>query len=490
MRALFWVWAGWLVMGSQPAAAVDLMAVYGSAKTNDAGFAAAQAGAATGAEKVHQGRAGLLPVVSADVNTQWNALEYQERNSSGASATQSRYNSHGWQLTLTQPLLRPQNWVAYRQGEIQEILTRAQFEGVRMDLIVRVAQTYFNVHIASAALDSALKQEEAIIQQRLFAQRHFELGMATITDTHEAQARLDLAVAQTLAARNERDIQEEALRTLTAHPYEAHQLRPLRTDISLPTPLPLDIAQWAQRAQEGSSAVAVALARAELARLESVHARAGHWPTVDLIAQKGSTGQTGAFASGQSLTGYRLDSSSVGVQLHIPLWTGGATASRSREMALLHEKAQFEAEDARRQAALLCRQAYRGVLSAHAQVRALDAAQQSSLLALAALQTGYDLGLRVNIDVLNAQSQLHDIRIKRLKARVEVIMGLLRLKAVAGVLTEQDLAQVNALLESAPTGALTQETAPCQQDGNPESAPGNQDQCRAVDAQVSGQGTR
>jgi outer membrane protein len=423
------------------AGAADLMSVYRDAAAYDAQFTAARASLEAGREKLPQGRSGLLPTVGVAANTTWNDTETTTR-ATPPLTFQREYNSHGWTATLTQPLFRWQNWAAYKQGEFSVAVAEAQFASARQDLMLRVSQAYFDVLLAQESVATAAAQKEAITQQLESAKRNFEVGTATITDTHEAQARYDLAVATELAAQNDLTVKRQALQTLIGK--EPETLKALGTGSQIGRPQPDDIMQWATTAETGNLSVAQAEAALEIADQEVSRQRAGHLPTLDLVA---TYGKSAAGFSSSTGAGYDAKAATVGVQLAVPIFSGGAVASRDREAVALRDKARADLDNARRQAAQGARQAYLGVTSGLSQVKAYEAAVASSQSALESNKVGYEVGVRINIDVLNAQSQLYDTRQKLTKARFDTLIAQLRLKQAAGNLTEDDLAAINALLE-------------------------------------------
>ncbi|MDP2170017.1 MAG: TolC family outer membrane protein [Rhodocyclaceae bacterium] len=420
----------------------DLLQVYRDAVGFDAQYAAARAQLDAGREKLPQGRAGLLPVIGLSANTTWNDIESTSRTS--PSVTRSgAYNSNGWGVSLAQPLFRWQNWVGYQQAGLAVASAETQYAQASQDLILRVAQAYFDVLLAQETLATAHAQKVAIDQQLESAKRNFEVGTATITDTHEAQARFDLTVAQEIAAENDLTVKRQTLLTLTGK--EAATLKALRPNVQIARPQPDDIAQWVASAETGNLGVQLAQTNVAIASREIEKQRAGHYPTLDLVATHGRSAAGGSVIPGG--TGSDGKSSTIGLQLAVPLFAGGAVSSRDREAVALNEKARADLDNARRSATLGARQAYLGVTSGLAQVRALEAGVASSQLAVESNQLGYEVGVRINIDVLNAQSQLFDTRQKLAKARLDTLIAQLRLKAATGSLSADDLAALNALLD-------------------------------------------
>jgi outer membrane protein len=420
--------------------AADLLQVYRDAAGFDAQYAAARAARNAGVEKLPQGRAGLLPTIGLSANTTWNDIESTSRST--GITTGRDYNSNGWSASLSQPLFRWQNWVGYKQAELAAALAEMQFAQAGQDLIVRVTQAYFDVLLAQETLATAQAQKIAIAEQLESAKRNFEVGTATITDTHEAQARHDLAVATEIAAENDLAVKRQTLRTLTGKETDA--LKGLRSGVQIGTPQPADIAQWVSSAETGNLGVQIAQTNLDVSGREIERQRAGHYPTLDLVATHGKTGSGFSSTTG---SGVDTKSSTIGLQLAVPLFAGGAVSSKEREAAALNEKARADLDFARRQATLAARQSYLGVNAGLAQVRALEAGVASSQLAVESNKLGYEVGVRINIDVLNAQSQLFDTKQKLAKARLDTLIAQLKLKSSAGTLTEADLAAINALLE-------------------------------------------
>ncbi len=418
---------------SAAAWSADLVQIYRDALANDARYAAARAQHEAGQERVVQARAGLLPSLGASASTSWNNAEAK----TATGSVERRYNSNGYGVQLTQPVFRWQNWVQYKQGELQTLLADSQFELARQDLILRVAEAYFNVLNAQDALDAVVQLRTAAAEQLELAKKSFEVGTVTITDVHEAQSRFDLASAQEIAARNELDVQRQSLaRIIGAEPAPLAGLRP---GVALQRPTPDNIADWVSAAEQGSYGVQLQQLGREIAVREIERTGAGHLPTLDLVASHGLNNRP-------AISSERSESTMIGLQLNVPLYQGGAISSAQREAAALKLKADADLDDARRSAALAARQSYLGVTSGLAQIRALEAARVSSTSALEANKLGYEVGVRINIDVLNAQTQLADTLRQLARARYDTLLAQLRLKAAAGTLGEDDVAAINALL--------------------------------------------
>lgn len=434
---------GWLLVSpllASPLLAADLMQVYRDAQDNDPTFAAARATLDAGREKTPQARAGLLPSLTLSGNTVWNENEYSYKSQPAFNGEQ-RYNSNGYQLTLSQPLFRWQNWVGYDQSKIQVAQAEANFAQARQDLILRVAQAYFDVLYANENLTAVQANKESIAQQLELAKKSFEVGSATITDTHEAQARYDLAQAQEIAAESDLEVRKRSLQAILGK--EPGLLAELRKGAELQRPQPDDMNAWVAAAEKDSLAVQVQQANADIAAREVDRQRAGHYPTIDLVANYGHAKTLASTSFGQVENDYQ----NAGIQLNIPLFSGGLTSSRQREASANRAASLSALEGTRRSAALSARQYYLGVANGLAQVRALKAALVSSQSALASNKLGYEVGVRINIDVLNAENQVYVTRRDLAKATLDTLMAQLKLKAATGALGDDDVGRINALLD-------------------------------------------
>jgi outer membrane protein len=419
----------------------DLMAVYRDAIAYDAQYASARASLEAGREKLPQGRTGLLPTIGLAASTTWNDID-TTRRVAGATETNTKYNNNGWTVTLSQPLFRWQNWVAYTQSELAVVQAEAQFGLARQELIVRAAQAYFDVLLAQDKLATAQAQKVAIAESLESAKRKFEVGTATITDTHQAQAKFDLTSAQEIAADNDLIVKRQMLRSVIGK--EPEGLKNLKPGALLARPQPDDINKWVEMAESTSASVKIYQALYEIAVREVEKQRAGHYPTLDLVATRGRSSATNSTTLG---VGSDSNASTIGLQLSIPIFAGGGVVSKDREAVALKEKAGADLDNARRTAAFNARQAYLGVTSGLSLVKAYEAALTSSQSLLDSTKLGYEVGVSINIEVLDAQSQLSETRQNLAKARLDTLAALLKLKAAAGSLSEDDVAAINALLD-------------------------------------------
>jgi len=428
---------------SPPLAAADLLQTYREALGNDSVYAAARAARDAGRESLPQGLAPLLPSISASAFTQMNEIEIGYRNALPSSNREG--NTNGYNLSLTQPLFNWQSIMAYKEAGFKVAQSEAVFGQATQDLIVRVAQAYFDVLASQDTLAFIQAQKKAISEQLAQAKRNFEVGTATITDTHEAQARYDLANSQEIAAQSDLEIKQRALQQIIGKFPD--RLAPLKPAIELSPPKPNAMEQWVQSAEEQNFGVRVQQAAFEVAKREIERSRAGHYPALNLVGSYGSNSSSYSTTSTVNI-GTDSTSHSIGLQLAIPLYSGGGVSSVVRQAVANQEKARQDLESARRSAALAVRQAYLGVTNGMAQVRALEQALVSSQSALDSNKLGYEVGVRINIDVLNAQQQLYSTKRDLAKARYDTLLAGLKLKSAAGTLTEDDLQAVNRLLSS------------------------------------------
>jgi len=418
-----------------PVRASDLLEVYNQAKGYDAQFAAAKAALDAGKEKGPQGLAGLLPNVAGSANTFWNRAEIQQTNDLFT------FNSNGWTVQLTQPIFRWQNWEAYKQGELQVVQAEATFGAAGQDLVVRVAQAYFDVLQAGDNLEFVKANKTAIAEQLAQAKRNFEVGTATITDTNEAQARFDLAAAQEIAAINDLEVKQRALQLLIGDVPAT--LTPLRSTLQIESPAPNNMDEWVARAQDENFQVRAQQAAVEIAKREIERQRAGHYPTVDLVGNvSNNTNQNLAILAPRRT----VDQTQIGVQIALPIFSGGSVLSRTREASALYEKSRSDLDNVRRTAVLDARRSFLNVSNGLAQVKALEQALVSSETSLQSNRVGYEVGVRINLDVLNAVQQVFSTKRDLAKARYDTIINGFRLKQAAGNLTEDDIQRANALL--------------------------------------------
>ena len=433
-----------------PAQAQSLQELYEAARGHDAAYQAARSQYEANLHKADQAKAALLPTVNFTAGASSSSL----RTEAGGSTSDRDFDNRNVGVSASQPLYRPNNYASYQQGTRQADLAEAQLLTAEQDLIVRVSQAYFDVLASQDSLTFVQAQKTAVAEQLASARRNFEVGTATITDTREAQARYDLVIAQEIAAENDLRVKRLALDQLVGKPDA--RPHPLTTAATLPGLLPEDVDLWVQQGQEQHPAIRQARIALEIADLETDKAMAGHKPTLDLNASHTINRNIGGTAL--STVDSKTYNTTVGVQFNLPLFAGFATQNRLRETLALEEKARADLENAQRTVAQGTRTAYFGVVSGLGQVKALEAAEASSQSALDANKLGYQVGVRINIDVLNSQSQLYQTKRDLAKARYDVLVGGLKLRQANGTLKSEDLLGVNALLT--PAAAPAPVTAP------------------------------
>ena len=430
-------WAAILALGLAAAGSVraqSLQELYEAARAFDATYLAAKSLADSAQYKAAQADALLLPSLGLNGNLTSNYVDLPVGSSRSS-------NSVGVGVSGRQPLFNRANGFTVDQAKKSLDVSRADLETAEQDLIVRVAQAYFDVLGAQDTLGTTRASKAAISEQLASAKRNFEVGTATITDTREAQARFDLATAQEIAADNDLLTKRIALDQLVGRSGVSPSQ--LAVPVALPAVAPANVDTWVGNSNTQHPLVRKAVLGLDIAKLETEKARAAHLPTVDAVGSVNSSRLTGSSSTG--LPGL-TNGASIGLQLNMPLYAGNSIQNRVKETLVLEEKSSNDLEAARRGVAQATRQAYYGVQSLTAQVKALEAAESSSKLALEATQLGYKVGVRVNLDVLNAQTQLFTTRRDLAKARYDVLLGSLRLRQAAGQLKPEDVSAVNQLL--------------------------------------------
>lgn len=419
----------------------DLLSIFKDALANDATYSSAKATLAAGQEALPQGLAGLLPTIGATANTTRNAANVTFRSPTAFPSGDRVFNTNGYSISLSQPLFRWNNWQTYEQSKLSVVQSEAVFAQAGQDLAVRVAQAYFDILNAQDNLQVAQSKKVAISEQLAQAKRNFEVGTSTIVDTNEAQSRYDLVIAEEIAAQNDLAVKLTALLLIIGKP--AGVLSTLRPEVAIPAPQPAQIDKWVDAAEVGNYAVKAQEAAAEVARRAIEIQRSGHYPTLDLTASASRNSSSGNTTNN---IGSDSTSSAIGLQVAIPIYAGGAVDSRVRQAIANQDKAKADVEVQKRTAAQNARQFFLGVTNGLAQVRAFEAALTSSKTSLDSNKLGYEVGVRINIDVLNAQQQLYTTQRDLSKARYDTIVNGLRLKAATGGLKEEDIAAVNSLL--------------------------------------------
>ena len=415
------------------AGAQSLQELYQAARSYDATYLAARALAESAEFRAAQVEALGLPSLSASGASTYGQTDFERLGSRDTRVLQGALNGR-------YALYNPANRVTIEQARRSLESSKADLDTAEQDLILRVAQAYFEVLAAQDVLTTVRASKAATAEQLASAKRNFEVGTATITDTREAQARFDLGTAQEIAAENDLLTRRLALDTLVGQ--QGVQPKPLLVPVVLPATAPANPDAWVSVADAAHPAVRRARVGLEVATLETEKARVAGRPTVDAVGQLFTQDSRG---SAITVPGYS-NGASIGLQLNWPLYTGGSTQNRLKETLSLEERARNDVEATRRAVAQGTRTAYYGVQSGLSEVKALEAAESSSKLALEATQLGFRVGVRVNLDVLDAQRQLFTTQRDLARARYNVVINGLRLRQASGQLASSDVETVNRLL--------------------------------------------
>ena len=410
--------------------AMDLRGAYEAALEHDATVRAARTSAAAGRERVPQARSQLLPNVSLSVARNYNDLESQQPNMFGQTSTlQNTYYSGNKNLSVRQPLYRPQLTASLAQAHAQVKEVEARLDHAEQELVVRVAEAYFDALLAREQVALVAAQKASYAMQLDAARKGFEGGSGTRTDIDDAQARLDMAFAQELEAKQNLDFTQHKLQSITGKTAaELADLAALNVDGFQPTlPVPASLEEWIAMAEDASPEIRTLRAQEEAARLEIDKAQAGHKPTLDAVAYWART-------SSDSVTSVnsRHDQKAVGLQLSIPLFSGGYVNSTVRQAVANHESAKETLDATRAQLRVQVHQEFRGVTEGVLRIAALEQAVRSAQQALLSSRKSFEAGARTSVDVLNAEQQktmaLRDLA----QARFAYVLSRVKLQALAG----------------------------------------------------------
>lgn len=446
--------AGFL-LASQQAGAINLLQAFDMAVQSDPKFAQAVAARQSAEENIPSAVSRLLPTISF-VGT---ADNVNNDNKTGFTFSGGKRPDSYWSMALNlrmnQPIYHHDYWVKLSEADSMVAQAEAEFQAQMQDLVVRTVQAYTGVLVQKDVLEFAVAEKEAIARKQDEAKQRFEVGLVAITDVHEAQAAFDQATANVIMAENGLDNAKEALREIIGDTVD--QVAPMMEDIPLVSPDPADIAQWTERAIHGNFSVIAARNAVDVARKEVSVQQAGHYPTLDLVASHsvadssrdynvnaGRTDITGTPlpATWQKL-GPRYEQDSVGLQLVVPIFQGGAITSKVRQMRHELERYQGQLDQLLRAADRSAKDSYRGVLSSISQVKALKAAVHSSQSALSAAEAGLEVGTRTMVDVLNEQRNLYKAKQDYSKVRYDYLINGFLLKQAASILSREDIEQAN-----------------------------------------------
>ncbi len=423
-----------------PARADDLLQIYHDAQQNDPALAAARANWQATQERLPQARAGLLPNVAATAGA--NINRYDQRLSGIPDSDVGRNFATGsLAVSASQPIYRVGNVVLYDQAQEQVAQADYVLATSQQDLMLRVTVAYFDVLLAQFNIELVVTQKAAVSEQLAQAKRNFEVGVSTITDTNEAQAKYDQIVASEITTRNDFDNKVAALRAIINR--APGPLQRLSQNFDPPLPEPNDQQYWNDLALRDNLVIRVSQSTLNIATLEIDRQRAGHLPTVDLVASYG-----GNFGNGTSSFGENFNTRSgvIGLAVNVPLYTGGFVNSKVREAIALQDNARQSLEAARRNALFSAQTGFAGITSSVASIKALTQAVHSAEVAYDSNKVGQEVGVRTNLDVLNTQQDVFTARRDLASAYFNYLIGQLRLRSAVGTLSEQDIEQLNRRL--------------------------------------------
>lgn len=407
-----------------------------AAKKNEANYLAALSAARANQSKAAQNRSVKWPTIGMTASTGRSRADVKQ-----AEDATSRNTSLG--VSLVQPVFRVANQATLAQSTQLEKIASEQLKEAEAALVVRVSEAYFNVLTAKDNLRVIQAQKQAVGKQLEAAKRNFEVGTATITDTREAQAQFDRIVALEIAVQTELNIQILALEQLTG--LSAPVPLALSPRVVLPKLIAGTIEEWVQEAMLKSPSVLMAQANLQTAQLEFRKSQAGHLPTLDLEAGYSQNRSNGGCIASSS--GNVCGNTSVGFKFTLPIFSGYATDNKIKESFELQTKAKHDLQATQLAVTQGVRQAYWGVQNGLEQVKALETAERSSYSALEATTLGYEVGVRINVDVLNAQSAWFQTQADLFKARYQVLLSSLKLKQTAGTLSFDDVVAVTQVLQ-------------------------------------------
>ncbi len=433
-----------LLLAMTPVCATDLLAVYRQAQASDPIIASARFALDTMREKVPQARADLLPIV---------ALTGSKGNTRAVTEFTDQLpldrnmDAWSWNLQLTQPLVRYSAVYAYRVATHVVEQAQAQYAQAQQDLVLQVSQAYFGVLIAQDAICAADSQVAALNEQLALVTRGYQQGTHAVTDVDDTKSRLGSARSQRIAAQNDLENARADLEKLTGKAFDqgADALAALQTTVTPPPPTPANNRTWMEQARKNHPLVQAARAALEAAQLEIIKDSAAHMPTLDLVLNLGSNYSSHSLTTPDDFS-TRAMQIELALKGTVPVYSGGAMSSKVREAVATMHKAEADLETASRQAATDAQQAYAGVTNGLGQIDAMNTAVASGHSAVKGNRVGYGLGIRINIDVLNAEQQLFAAQRDLSKARYTTLLQGLKLKAAAGILGEDDLVAVNAML--------------------------------------------
>ncbi|MAS82444.1 MAG: type I secretion protein TolC [Legionellales bacterium] len=413
----------------------DLSYVYKLSEKNDQKYLQELASHRIVLESRSQALSQLLPSINFSAKTTRNDQEISNSGAAVGSSGEVNFNSRGYRLSITQPLFRRDRFIALEQAGSEIKQSEAELIEAQGELIIRVAERYFNILAKVNSLEFAETEVKSLHRQLEQAKQRFEVGLSAVTDVHEAQAGYDLAVAQKIQAQNAIDDSREAMRELTGeYIIEFDQLG---ESMSLVSPEPKAIEAWTQLSLEQNLGIIASSHAVEIARKEVKRQSAGRLPTLDLVAAETYDSSGGRFGS------TKQHGTSIGIELNIPIYSGGLVSSQIRKAHENYNTAMYSFESARRSAQRMTREAYLGVIYGISRVKALKQAVVSSEAALEATKVGFDVGTRTAVDLVVSQRTTSEARRNYSQSKYDYIIDTLSLKQAAGNLTPEDLELIN-----------------------------------------------
>jgi protease secretion system outer membrane protein len=420
---------------------MDLKQIYQAALEQDSSIRASRAATDAGRERLPQARAGLLPQVSASAGRNFNDLNTTAPNILGAPVTTNdKYFSDNRTVQLRQPVMNMQRWLQFQQAKSMVEEADANLDRDLQNLVVRVAGAYFEALMAEEQLELVQAQIKTYTALLDAAQKGLTAGSGTRTDVDDAKARLDMAMAQELEARQNQDLTRRQLELLVNQPVnQIAKLNVAALKLNAPEPAVLD--DWTRKAEEASPEVKAMRARLEAARREVSKSQAGHLPTLDAVAQWSNSGSENI-----TRVNSRYENKTIGLQLNIPLFSGGYVNSTIRQAVAEQTRAEETLEALRRDLGVRVHKEYRGVSEGVLRVRALEQAARSAEQMMKSTQMSLKAGSRTQLDVLNAQQQ-YTLALRDLaQGRMVYLLSKVRLASLVGDDALASVEQVNANL--------------------------------------------
>jgi len=416
-----------------PLFAMDLMEAYIMAKAHDPLFGSSFYEQEAARTLPRQGRSFLLPKISA-------GSSLSRYNYDSAPDDYRDFTSETMSLNLQQPLFNLPSFYEYRQHKIRGTIGDVKFLSAEQDLMLRVSEAYFNVLVAGNLLGLIDAEKKAVMEQREQARRMFQAGIATITDVHDAEARFDFVLAKGIEAQNDLDIKRQALKRIVG--IEPSRLNPLKEDVILGVPGSENLEGWIEKARQHHPLLKTYACQIVYQETELKKNRGQHWPSLDLVSGYIRTN------TNNNIKTDRLSYGTVGVQVNLPVFSGGYTAAKIQESQATLGKARKDYENALAEITWKLSEAYLAIQGNTAKIDALMAADKSASTSLDSNKMSLIAGVRTTIDVLNAERDLQDVRTSLVQARYDCLLNIVRLKTFAGIISGDDLLVINSWLQT------------------------------------------